>query len=124
MYAILDDQSNASIISTELADRLNAEGPASKYHLSTCGGTKVVKYGRRVAGVVIRSIHGKTSVLPPLIEYDGIPQYMKETPTPEITREHRHVGSIAEEFTPFDEEAKIPLLIGRDTPRIIKSKSI
>lgn len=46
VYAVVDDQSNASIISTELADRLKAEGPASKYHLSTCGGTKVVKYVR------------------------------------------------------------------------------
>lgn len=111
------------VISTELVDRLNAEGPASKYHLSTCGGTKVVKYGQRVTGVVIRSIHGKTSVLPPLIEYDGIPQDMKEIPTPEIAREHRHLGSIAEEIPPFDEEAKIHLLIGRDTPELLKVRA-
>ena len=120
VYAVVDDQSNASIISTELADRLNAEGPASKYHLSTCGGTKVVKYGQRVTGVVIRSIHGKTSVLPPLVEYDGIPQDMKEILTPEIAWEHRHLGSIAEEIPPFHEEAKIHLLVGGDTPELLK----
>ena len=37
VYAIVDDQSNASIISTELADRLNAESTEWKYYLLTCG---------------------------------------------------------------------------------------
>ena len=36
IYAIVDDQGNASIISTELADKLNVEGPQWKYYLSTC----------------------------------------------------------------------------------------
>ena len=44
----MDDQSNASIISTEQADKLNAEGPDWKYFLSTCGGIRTgVRYGRR-----------------------------------------------------------------------------
>ena len=42
VYAIVGDQSNASIISTELTDKLNAEGPEWKYYLSTCGGAKEV----------------------------------------------------------------------------------
>lgn len=40
IYAIVDDQSNASIISTELADKMNAEGPEWNYYFSTCGGAK------------------------------------------------------------------------------------
>ena len=123
VYAIVDDQSNASIISTELADRLNAETTEWKYYLSTCGGDKEVRYGRRVTGLIIRSIYGRTSRLPTLIECDGIPQEKKEIPTPVIAREHPHLRSIAEEIPPLDNEAKIQLLIGRDAPELLKVRA-
>ena len=110
VYAIVDDQSNPSIISTELADKLNMEGPDWKYYLSTCGGDREVRYGWRITGLIIRSIHGRTSRLPTLTECDGIPQEKKEIPTPEIAREHPHLRSIAEEIPPLNKEAKIQLL--------------
>ena len=122
VYAIVDDQSNTSIISTELADKLNAEGPEWKFYLSTCGGTKEVRYGRRLTELIISSIHGRTSRLSILIECDGIPRD-KEKTTPEITREHPHLRSIAEEIPPFDKEAKIQLLIGRDAPELLKVRA-
>ena len=109
IYAIVDYQSNASIISIELADKLNAEGPEWKYYLSTCGGDKEVRYGRRLTGLII-------------IECDGIPQDKKEIPTPEIAREHPHLRSIAVEI-PLDKEANIQLLIGRDAPELLKVRA-
>ena len=42
----MDDQSNASIISTELADKLNADGPEWKYFLSTFGSNREVSVTR------------------------------------------------------------------------------
>jgi hypothetical protein len=36
VYAIIDDQSNASMISPELANKLGARGPQERYLLSTC----------------------------------------------------------------------------------------
>ena len=107
IYAIVDDQSNALIISTELADKLNAQGPDWKYYLSTCGSESEVKYGRRVTGLIIRSIHGRTSKLPTLIECDNIPQDKEEIPTPEIAMQYPHLASIAEELPPLDKEAKV-----------------
>ena len=35
-YAIIDEQSNSSLISSELADELGVSGPQGKYYLSTC----------------------------------------------------------------------------------------
>ena len=124
IYAIVDDQSNASIISTELADKLNAEGPEWKYYLSTCRGAKKVRHGRRLTGLIISSKHGRTSRLPTLIECDGISQDKKEIPTPEIAREHPHLRSIAVEIPPLDKEAKIQLLIGRDAPELRKVRAL
>ena len=54
VYAIIDDQSNVSMISPKLADKLGATGPKLTYLLSTCSGTTEEKSGRRVCGVVLR----------------------------------------------------------------------
>ena len=51
VYAIIDEQSNCSMISSELADEFGADGPKEKYYLSTCSREKEEKYGRRVSGI-------------------------------------------------------------------------
>ena len=45
VYAIVDEQSNSSLVTSELADDLGADGPLEKYFLSTCSGEKEEKYG-------------------------------------------------------------------------------
>ena len=77
-YAIIDEQSSSSLISSELADELGISGPQEKYYLSTCTSEKEVKYGRRVASVGIRSTSGTASDLPTLVECDSIPQDKRE----------------------------------------------
>ena len=57
VYAILDEQSNLSLIRSELADELGVVGPWEKYFLTTCGGEKEVKYGRRVTGAIVESLN-------------------------------------------------------------------
>ena len=64
VYAIIDDQSDASMISPNLADKLGATGPKLKYLLSTCSGTTKEESGRKVCGVVLRSMAGRTIRLP------------------------------------------------------------
>ena len=91
VYAIVNDQSNASIVTTDLADKLNVRGPEWKYYLSTCGGDKEVRYGRGVTRLIIRSIHGRTSKLPTLIGCDSVPQDKEEIPTPEIAKQYPHL---------------------------------
>lgn len=58
VYAVVDDQSNASMISPELVDTFSLDGSKEKYFLSTCSNTKEVKYGRRVTEIIARSING------------------------------------------------------------------
>lgn len=68
VYAIIDDQSNASLITSDLADELGATGPEEKYYLTTCSAEKEAKYGRCVTAVVLRFLNGMESELPTLIE--------------------------------------------------------
>ena len=116
----MDEQSNSSLISTELADELGASGPEERYFLTTCSGTKETKYGRRVTDVVIQSISGAAANLPTLIECGNIPQDKREIPTPEMARRFPHLQEIANETPPLDETANIHLLIGRDAPELLK----
>ena len=67
VYAIVDEQSNSSLISSKLADKLGAVGPEEKYYLTTCGSEKEAKYGRRVTGVILKSLSGAKSELPILL---------------------------------------------------------
>ena len=64
VYAIVDEQSNASMISLELADSLGISGPKQKYLLSTCSGSKETRFVRRVPGLMITPVTGKPQELP------------------------------------------------------------
>jgi hypothetical protein len=74
VYAIVDDQSNASMISPELANKLGARGPQERYLLSTCFAEKEIKHGRRVMGLSAKSIQGEQARLPTLIECEHLPR--------------------------------------------------
>lgn len=120
VYAIVDEQSNSSLISNELADELGVPGPQEKYYLSTCTSEKEIKYGRRVANVSIQSPSGTAFDLLTLIECDSIPQDKREIPTSEMARRFPHLQEIANEIPPFDSNADVHLLIGRDAPELLK----
>lgn len=100
VYAIIDDQSNSSLISSGLADELGAVGPEEKYYLTTCSGDREIKYGWRVTGVTIQPPNGAMSDLPTLIECDNIPHDKREIPTPEMARRFPHLQEIASEIPP------------------------
>ena len=118
MYAIIDEQSNSSLISTELADELRADGLEEKYFLTTCRGTKEIKCGRRVTDVVVQSLSGAAADLPTLIECGNVPQEKREIPTPEMARRFPHFQEIANEIPPLVGIANIHLLISRDAPEL------
>ena len=124
VYAIMDDQSNnASLVSPDLADRLDIDSPREKYLLTTCSGAKETKYGRRVSGISVKSMSGTVAKLPSLIECEHIPQDRSDFPTPRITKHHAHLKEISKEIPPYDPEAKIELLIGRDAPELVKVRA-
>lgn len=116
VYAILDDQSNRSLVSPELLDTLDIDGESTPYTLSSCSGN-INMCGRRVHGLVVTSIDGNSTFdLPTLIECDDIPNDLSEVPTPEVARQHPHLDRIASSIPPLHPDTKIQLVIGRDLP--------
>lgn len=113
-YAIIDDQSNASLISSELLDLFKIKVEAEPYCINSCAG-KVMTAGRRADGFIVTSLCGKERLaLPTLIECDMIPNNRNEIPTPEVAARYPHLKSIAGKLPELDSKAKISLLIGRD----------
>ena len=86
IYAILDDQSNAFLISSELADQLSANGPPEMYYLSTCSYERQEKFGRCVTNTIVRALNGYTLEVPTLVKCEGIPSDRRDIPTPEIEK--------------------------------------
>ncbi|EDO27266.1 predicted protein [Nematostella vectensis] len=109
IYAIIDEQSNTSLITSKLADDLGADGPREVYYLSTCSNERGEKSGRRVTGIEARSVSGAAFSLPTLVECDVIPGDKREIPTPEMARSFKHLKPIADQIPP-------PRRYGRSSP--------
>ena len=119
-YAIIDEQSNASMITPNLADTLEVDAPKEKYLLSTCSSTRETKYGRKVSGLMIKSLNKTVAKLPKLIECEHIPQERDEIPTPFMTKHFPHLYDITNDIPPLDKDANIEILLGRDAPELLK----
>ncbi|XP_061176088.1 uncharacterized protein LOC133185041 [Saccostrea echinata] len=118
VYAILDDQSNRTLISLSLCDRLNVHGPSPQYSLSSCAGTTTMT-GRRIDGLFVQSVSNNYHCeLPVAIECDEIPNERSEIPTPDVAFSHKHLNCIAHQLPSIKENVNIGLLIGRDVPEV------
>ena len=120
VYAMVDEQSNSSLVTSELADNLGATGPLEKDFLSTCSGEREEKCRRRVTGITVKSLSGVEFALPSLTACDAIPEDKREIPTPGMARRFPHLTAIADNIPPLHETAKVHLLIGRDAPELLK----
>lgn len=110
MYAILDEQSNVSLVRAEFFDMFNVDNTPEPYTLKTCAGVMETP-GRRAHGFIVESIDEKICLsLPTLIECSSIPCNR----TPEAAWHHQHLRPIAKQIPPLDPDAEILLLIGRD----------
>ena len=113
IYAIIDEQSNSSLIRSDVLDTFGIDTDSTQYSLSSCGG-KVMMSGRRANGFVVQSLNGKKLELPTLIECDMIPNNRDEIPTREVASHFPHLSGIPKYIPHLDPSANISLLIGRD----------
>ncbi|XP_054867909.1 uncharacterized protein LOC129347292 [Amphiprion ocellaris] len=120
MYAILDDQSNCSLVRSDFFELFNVKSPLFPYKLKTCAGPLETS-GHKAEGFQIESLDGKRVLsLPPLIECNEIPNDRSEIPTPDAARCHSHLEKIAQYIPELDPNAEILILLGRDILRVHK----
>ncbi|XP_060757456.1 uncharacterized protein LOC132868527 [Neoarius graeffei] len=120
MYAILDEQSNRSLVRSEFFTVFNVSGHPSPYSLKTCAGT-IETEGRQARDFVVEPLDGSVALpLPPLIECNEIPNNRTEIPTPEVASSHDHLKHLSKHIPNLDPQAHILLLLGRDVIRAHK----
>ncbi len=114
VYALLDDQSNRSLLKSEVFERLHIQGEHTPYTIRTCSGLTHT-HGRRARDLVVESLDAKVSLpLPVMIECNEIPDNRSEIPTPAVARHYSYLKAIAENIPEVDSEVQIALLLGRD----------
>ena len=122
LYAIMDEQSNRSLVRSQFFDMFNDQSPSAPYTLRTCAGVKQ-SAGRRASGYEVESLDGTVCVpLPSLIECNDIPNNREEIPTPEVALHHAHLRSVAHLIPDIDQQAPIMLLLGLDIIRVHKAR--
>ncbi|CAE1275879.1 unnamed protein product [Acanthosepion pharaonis] len=120
MYAIIDEQSNRSLVRSDFFDTFKNDGPSFPYSLKTCAGV-IQTMGRRASGFQVESLDGKNSLpLPSLVECDKIPNDRSGIPTPEAALHHPHLRKIAHLIPTVEPKTPIMLLLGRDILRVHK----
>ena len=95
MYAILDDQSNRSLVSKEFFDFFEIESQPINYTMSTCSGQATTS-GRKATGFIVEPFYlGETLEFPELLETNCIPNHRDEIPDPKVIRKFKHLKNAA-----------------------------
>ena len=116
VYALIDDQSNRSLVAAELLDFFKINSKKESYNLTSCSGQTQLS-GRKASGLKMSSLNGDiTFGLPTLIECDSIPQDRSEIPTQDVAFSYKHLKDIAKQIPKLINHAPISILIGRDVP--------
>ena len=121
-YALLDEQSSASFISSKLADRLKATGLTQEYSLTTLTGCQTSVKSMEVKNLMIKGVGEKAVFpLPKLLTNDYIPNCKEEIGTPEIVSLHPRIRKYAKHFNKLEPNANVHLLLGRDSNDILRT---
>lgn len=116
VYAILDDQSNRLLVSSNVFETLDIGGETTEYKLTSCAGV-VETSGRQAHDLVVTSFdETSTLTIPIVIECNRIRNMRDEIPTPDVVIYHNHLNDIAKYLPEIDVNAPISILIGRDIP--------
>ena len=114
MYAVIDDQSNRSLVSPKFFDLFNVQADSTVYTLSSCGGT-ITTTGRKASGFMVESFDGSCTLdLPTLIECENVPNVREEIPTPDVAQHYSHLRDISSLIPSLEPKAEILMLLGRD----------
>ena len=115
-YALIDDQSNRTLVSSKILNFFDENGPEIEYSMASCAGG-AIKRGRCASDYIVESYDEECMLnLPTMIECDDIPNERSEIPTPDIGKNYPHLEEACKHLYPLQKNAEILLLIGRDLP--------
>ena len=124
VYALLDDASDTTFVTTKVQQALGIEGVETELTLSTMSGKEVISVSR-IDGLVAERHGRKAKVdLPKKYGKESIPCGGNQIPTPEMADKWPHLKKIKDKIPKLDESIEIGLLIGCNCPKAIKPKEV
>ena len=124
VYALLDDASDTTFVTTQVQEKLGIEGVQTSLNLSTMLGREVLEV-ERIDGLIVQRLDGRVQVdLPKAYARESIPSRRDQIPTPEVADKWPHLQKIRDKIPPYDKDAEIGLLIGCNCPKAIKPKEV
>ena len=124
VYALLDDASDTTFVTTQVQEKLGIEGVQTSLNLSTMLGREVLEV-ERIDGLMVQRLDGRVQVeLPKAYARESIPSRRDQIPTPEVADKWPHLQKIRDKIPPYEKDAEIGLLIGCNCPKAIKPKEV
>lgn len=124
VYALLDDQSNASFLSESIAQKLKIGGPEVQIQVKTLIAQNPIAT-IKVPDLVVEDMDSTVSIkLPKCYTQKNIPGSYEQIATKETISPWPHLEVISEELPPLDLEAEIGLLIGANCPQAMKPRQV
>ena len=124
VYALLDDASDTTFVTTQVQEKLGIEGVQTSLNLSTMLGREVLEV-ERIDGLIVQRLDGRVQVeLPKAYARESIPSRRDQIPTPEVADQWPHLQKIRDKIPPYEKDAEIGLLIGCNCPKAIKPKEV
>ena len=124
VYALLDDASDTTFVTTKVQEVLGLKGVDTELTLSTMSGKEVISVSR-IDGLVAERLDRRAKVeLPKSYTRESIPCRENQIPTPEMADRWSHLKKIKDKIPKLEADIEIGLLIGCNCPKAIKPKEI
>ena len=123
-YALLDDASDTTFVTTKIKHELKIQGFETNLNLTTMHGRQVIPV-TRIDGLVVERLDRRAKVdLPKAYTKESIPTKKSQIPSPEIADKWPHLRKIKDKLAAIDDGLDIGLLIGCNCPKAIKPREV
>ena len=124
VYALLDDASDTTFVTTQVQRELGIKGVQTSLDLSTMLGRQRIAV-ERIDGLVVQRLDKRTKIeLPKTYARETIPSRRDQIPRPEIINSWPHLRKIQGKIPLYDADVDIGFLIGYNCPKAIKPTEV
>ncbi|XP_028267112.1 uncharacterized protein LOC114439388 isoform X1 [Parambassis ranga] len=124
VYALLDSQSDTTLILSEVAESLETNKEQVKLRLSTMTSKTMVVCSQKLSDIQVRGFYSsKRIALPPVYACEFIPANRTHIPTNETAKVWPHLEHLQEEIAPL-QDCEVGLLIGYNCSQALLPREI
>ena len=124
VYALLDTQSDSTIMLDDLRNSLKIKTEPTRLKLSTMASRETIIHCDRVSGLQVRGFASSVRIpLPPTYTREYIPVDKSHIPTREAAKQWPHLEVIVDELPPI-QSCEVGLLIGYNCPQALLPREI